>query len=1014
MPNCRRALAIAAAAVSWTSGHTLAQLSPEESLRTLRVLDGFRVELAVAEPNVLDPIAICWDEKGRMYVCEMRGFQLGPGGKGIKQLGAIRLLDDTDGDGRYETSSIFAEGLTYPTAATPYQGGLLVGTAPDLIYLKDTDGDNVADKREVLYTGFGTENHEQLLNTMQFHFDNWIMGCAGNNGGDIRSARRLDDAPVSLRRRSFRFRPLAGRFEATSGGGQYGLTCDDWGRFFTCTNSNHIIERVLPDRYLRRNEYLPVSGVLKSISDHAAAAKLHRISPMEEWRVIRTKQRAADPDLAKRMSPTELVPGGFVTAASGNIVYRGGLFGPDFVNNTFVCDSANNVVHRDVLVENGVTYVARRAKGEGEKEFLASPDNWHRPCFLAVGPDGALYVVDMYREIIETPVSIPEPIQKLIDMEAGRDRGRIYRIIPDGFRRPARPNLGQAGDDELVAELANPNAWHRHTAQRLLYERQDRAAVAPLRKAAASAESPQARLHALWALDGLRALTDDLILAALEHSEPGLRENAVRLAEGRLKDGPSAPLVAGVLALASDDHARVRFQLAFTLGELSDPRAIDALARIAERDAETSWTRIAVLSSCTNTAEPLLQRLLGKSASFCKKKSKGKTGLLRQLAALIGARQDTERIGAIIQSAAAGGDAGAWWRAACLRGIGEGLRRGKKRAIKLPSAQEALVGLLQSTSPAVRAAAADVARSMELTQTDTLRAAVASAVKTAIDAKQAMPARLAATQLLSFGVFETVAEPIGGLLTPQQPKELQTAAIAALTAMSAPEATRLLIERWRNFTPDLRTKALESIFSRKERLPLLLDGIDEGEIQPWSVDPQRREQLVKHPDAEIKERAAELFQDLDDEDRREILEQFRPALKLEGDTKRGIKVFEERCGDCHQLANVGYVVGPDLKGIKDRPPEQLLEDIILPSHALTPGYEPYVIETAQGEMITGILAAETTTSVTLLRAKGEKDTVLRRNIESMYSTSLSAMPTELEADLKPQDVADLIVFLRTQ
>jgi putative membrane-bound dehydrogenase-like protein len=996
-------------------GTVRAQLTPAEALESIEVHKGFTVEFAALEPNVVDPIALCFDENGRMYVCEMRGFQLGPGGKGAKDLGRIRLLDDRDGDGRFETAVVFADKLTYPTTVMPYAGGILVGAAPDIIFFKDTDGDDRADVREVLYTGFGTGNHEQLLNTLQFHFDNWIYACAGGNGGDIRSTRRPDDPPVSMRSRSFRMRPFTGPFEATSGGGQYGLSSDDWGRFFVCTNANHIIQRVLPDHYLRRNPFLPVSSVVTHISDHDPAAKITRISPMERWRVIRTKQRAADPAYRKRLPPTELVPGGYITAACSVQVYRGGLFGPDFVNNTFVCDASNNLVHRTRLVDNGVTYIATRTNAIDEPEFFASRDNWCRPCFLTYGPDGAIYICDMQRQIIETPASIPESIQQEIDMEAGNDMGRIYRIVPKEFQRPAKPNLGAASIEQLVAQLENPNAWYRHTAQRLLFERQDRAAVKPLLRLAAGSKTPQGRLHALWMLDGLNALPEALIIQAMEHAEAGLRQNAVRLAEKRLCGSASQQLVDAVLARADDDHARVRFQLAFTLGELRDPRAVDALAAIAAHDAETHWVRTAVLSSSASIGPALLQRVLRNDRPFRAGASSGKSSFLRELTGVIGAQQQPDAVSAIVrQVAVTSSSADTWWRAACLRGLGEGLRRGNQRTIKLPKAQSALIALLQSPTAALRDPAQQVARTIQLESTDALRKAVQAALTVATTDDLPIPRRAAAVGFLGFGTFDVVGKTLATMLNAQQPKEIQTAGIAALGTLHGDAAAQLLVDNWRNFTPDIRSKAVDALFADRSRLSLLLTGIEEEKIQPWSIDPQRRDLLLKHADAKIKRRASAVFTNTGDADRRKVFDRLKPLLELTGDPTRGFEVYKLRCSDCHQLTGVGQVVGPDLKGVKDRPAEQLLRDMIIPSLNLTPGYDPYVVRTTQGDYYTGILASETTTSVTLKRAKGEQDTILRRNIEDMYLSNVSIMPAELEKDLSDQQIADLIAFLKNQ
>ena len=235
---------------------------------------GFKVELVASEPDVVDPVAMCFDEKGRLFVCEMRGYPNGGVGTGNETRGKIKCLADKDGDGVFETCHTFAEGLRFPMGVMPYKGGLLVAVAPDLLYLEDTDGDGKADKTTVLYTGFNLANIQQMVNSLQWGLDNWVYGCAGSDGGTVTSAEKPDAPPVSLRGRGFRFKPdVPGSLEPTTGGGQYGLTADDCQRWFTATNSQHLRQIVLPDHYLRRNPYLPVSAVTLDIPEHGAACE---------------------------------------------------------------------------------------------------------------------------------------------------------------------------------------------------------------------------------------------------------------------------------------------------------------------------------------------------------------------------------------------------------------------------------------------------------------------------------------------------------------------------------------------------------------------------------------------------------------------------------------------------------------------------------------------------------------------------------------------------------------------
>src|SRR6266850_1400139 len=317
-------------------------LSARDEQATFRLPKGFKIELVASEPDIVDPVAMAFDENGRIFVAEMRAYPNAGIGTGFITSGRIVLLEDRDGDGFFEKSTVFADKLRLPTSVMPYKGGLLVANPPQIVYFEDTDGDGKADRRRSLYTGFNLSNIQQLINSLQWGLDNWVYGCAGSNGGTVHSTEKAGTQEETLRNRGVRFHPdQPGSLEPTSGGGQYGLAPDEWQQWFTATNSQHLRHIVLPDHYLRRNPALAVSAVTFDIPDHGAACKVHRISPFEAWRVERTTRRKGGPD-AKRFPATELVPGGFVTSACSPVVYLADRFPQSYYGNTFVCDPANN------------------------------------------------------------------------------------------------------------------------------------------------------------------------------------------------------------------------------------------------------------------------------------------------------------------------------------------------------------------------------------------------------------------------------------------------------------------------------------------------------------------------------------------------------------------------------------------------------------------------------------------------------------------------------------------------
>jgi putative membrane-bound dehydrogenase-like protein len=963
-------------------------LSAKEEQATFKVPKGFHVELVASEPDIVDPVAMAFDEEGRLFVAEMIGYPNGGYGTGKITSGRIRLLEDKDGSGRYTKSTLWAEGLRFPTAVMPWRGGLLVANAPDLLYFEDAKGSGKADKPRTLYTDFNQDNIQQLVNGLQYGLDNWVHGCAGSDGGVVKSVEKPDAPAVNLRARGIRFHPdVPASLEPTSGGGQYGLAPDDWGRWFVNTNSQHLRHVILPDHYLRRNPSLPVSAVTLDIPDHGAACQVHRISPFEAWRVERTTRRKEGPD-ASRFPSTELVPGGYITSACSPLVYCADAYPKEYRGNTFICDPANNLVHRDVLVPSGATFIAKRAEGEEDHEFMASTDTWFRPVHLTIGPDGAIYVLDFYREVIETPRSLPDDIKEKLNLES-RGRGRIWRVVADDAKKTPRPSLRKAPVKELVAHLADANIWWRMTAQRLLVERQDRDAVKPLEELARTSKSAVGRAHALWTLDGLKALDDDLVEKALEDDEPGVREQALRLSEPRVQKLDRLPDL--VAKCADDPSPRVRFQAAFTLGESPSDEALARLAKVARRPDNDTWTQTAVLSSVSNTAPQLLDAL-ARDEEFTRKPSANQLQMLTRLAALVATKADDATLGKALgllkvpqkQTPQA-------WQLAVLDGLGQGAR----------SSSRPLAKLWEQPPDSLKEAVAQARSLFE-------RAAV-----TARDEKAGVEERIASVRLLGNGPFALASAALPELLTPQTPSELQMNAVRALALHDSPKVAEMLLASWKEYSPAVRREAVEALFARTDRLTKLLDAIEAKKVPANQIEPFRLDQLRRHSNTAIKQRAQKLLAGQLAPDRQKVVDAYKPALELESDKERGKAVFKKNCATCHRLENVGVEVGPDLlSALRNKSREQLVIDVMDPSREVDPRYLNYLVTTKRGQTLSGMIVSETGTSVTLRRAEKAEDVILRSEIDKIEGTSKSVMPENLETQLSKQDLADLIAYLQ--
>ncbi len=964
-------------------------LTPEQERATFRVPDGFRVELVAAEPNVVDPVAMNFDAKGRLWFVEMPGYPNEGVATGTQTQGKVKVLTSTKGDGIFDRCDTFAEGLRFPTGVLPWGKGVIVANAPDLIYLEDTDGDNRADTKRVLYTGFSLANIQQLVNSLQWGLDNWVHATVGGSGGTITCPEKPSMPPVTLRGRHIRFRPdVPGSLEPTSGGGQYGLTADAAGNWFTATNSQHLRQIVLPDHYLRRNPYLSVPAVTLDIPEHGASCKVFRISPFEAWRVERTSRRVADPAILKRLPPTEAVPGGFVTSGCSPLIYLDDRYPAEYQGTVFICDPANNLITRDKLHVNGSVFKATRA--DANREFLASTDNWFRPVHLTLGPDGAIYVLDFYREVIETPLSIPEDIKKRLNLQS-RKRGRIWRVVADtgtAAKTPAIPSLASSSAVELARLLTHANRTVRLLAQQQIVERQAKEAIETLETIVANG-TDVARIHAAWTLQGLGALKEAAILTLLKHPSPICRQNGLKLAEPSLRT--SQPLRQTVLAMIDDTHPHVRLQLAFTLGELPADESGPALATLLLRGGDV-WLQSAVFSSTRDSAPQVLATLLQVQATETLPETPLRA-ILGRLANQIGSRNDDSTTMALLKTMA-DTRLPVGRRAAVLEGLGAALQNTKTPLNQLWSSRQ------PDRQPAIQE----------------LLPIVWGALRATTDSQAPLETRLFAARLAAHAPWELALSALQPLLDPRQPSELQLAAVRSLGAHDNAQVVPLLLEPWEQYSPSVRREATEVLFARTERLQQLASVIAQRNALPTLLDTARIEQLrkLKHPNAEVNATLQKLFAARSVTPRAKVVEQYLSVLELKADPKAGKAVFKKNCAVCHRLENEGVEVGPDLAAaIKDKPSDYLLIAILDPSREVDSRYVNYTVSLKNGKLITGMLAVETPSSVTLRRAEKAEDTVLRSQIDEITATAKSLMPEEFEKQLTRQELADVIAYLRS-
>ncbi len=968
--------------------------SPIEAVGSFVVRAGFHAELVAAEPLISSPVAVAVDESGAAYVVEMRDYSE----HRPEQLGRITRLTDTDGDGKYDRATVFLDHLPWPTAVTCWDGGVFLGSTPDILYAKDTNGDGVADIREVVFTGFASNyapyatnqlNVQALLNSFQWGLDQRIHGATSVSGGKVRRVEseftRKWRAKSDIRRggitvdrneemdlsgRDFSFDPRTLELRSEPGGGQHGMSFDDAGRKFVCSNSDHLQLIEFNDLVPNPNPFHEMPSSRQSIAVDGAAAEVFRQSPDEPWRVLRTKWRVAG--VVPGMIEGGGRPSGYFTGATGVTIYRGDAYGPDFAGDAFIADCGSNLIHRKKLRRSldGLSLVGERATDEAQSEFLASTDNWFRPVQFYNAPDGCLWVVDMYRETIEHPWSLPLDLKRHLDLDSGRDRGRLWRLSPDQPPSGKKHSYFQSQEPSAwVRGLEHPNGWHRDTAARLLHQAQASEVVSGLRGLLAHSPHSLARLHALQVLAGYGALADADWARAARDLEPAMRRHAFQKLGTTLRQHPAVEtrtetsLLLAASEVETDPLARL--EIAFSLGAVSGTEKFTALKLLLKRGPSL------VQEAVIHAAAGLESRLWLEGVTT---ETTAQETYLIELARVIGRRAETSEMGPVLERAFQFSSATATmtWVDALADGAA---RRGRKLTEfdgnhRLPACFDTALALATNGS----------------------RGSVAAVRLLAWDERPGMGARL--VSLLASGP-DDIAEAARGSL--RRHHEVFTNSILFRTAWGAAKPTRrtALVDLWLRQTEGART---------------LLAAAADHAVDSHEWNAAQIVALRNHGDAEVQTTARRLLGE-PPASRQAVIEQFVGSLGLRGDPAKGAAHFRERCATCHAFHGEGTVVGPDLASVAANGPEKLLVAILDPNREVAPNFAAWTAETADDETLSGIKLRDTVTTVTLRQAGGTDMTLDRARLRRLDSDGRSLMPEGLEQGWQSQDLADVLAYL---
>lgn len=962
-----------------------APMSPEESAKRLVVQPGFSTRLFAAEPDITKPIALAWDERGRLWIAETIDYPNEQQAEGQGR-DRIKICEDTNGDGKADKFTVFADKLSIPTSLCFGNGGLIVIEGGHTLFLKDTDGDDKADERRVLFSGWNMGDTHATASNLRYGLDNWIWGTVGYSGfnGEVGGKQ------VKFGMGVFRFKPdgSALEFIRSSNNNTWGLGLTEDGIVLGSTaNGNAAWYMAIPNRY-----YEAVSGW--SASRMESVADSQAIYPVTE------KVRQVDWHHK-------------YTAGAGSALYTARSFPQEFWNRiSFVCEPTGHLIGWFRWERQGADF-----KAVNLGSFLASDDEWTAPIVAEVGPDGALWMLDWYNYIVQH-----NPVPQGFKNGRGnayettlRDKrhGRIYRVAADAASNSgsAGMNLSQASAAELVAALKSDNQGWRNHAQRKLVERGQKDAVEPLRALVAGSRpdalglNPTA-VHALWTLHGLGAVGDTAV-AALKNPSPDVRRAAVNVLP-RSTATVTALLAAELLA---DQDAQVRLATLLALADSPDDELAGQAVAVALKDksnADDRWLREAATAAAVRHNLGFGRALLNAGDAF-----PPSVGEVIRVVARHYASPAPDNVVGVVAAFAKSPQA---TMSALLDGLTAGWPDDKPLLLDT-EAREELTGAMAGLTDATRAKLLVLAQKWGAQDSfkDQFAAATKSLRTELANASLADADRLtAARNLLRLADQPDSVKAVLGQITPQSAPAFGGGLIGALTESKLASTGGEIIGVWTRLSPGQKRAALGTLLRRAEWAGALLDAVTSGAVLRNDLGQEHWQQLRNHRDQTLARRARDLANagQTVSADRQEVVQKLMPAAKQAGDVAAGKEHYTKNCAVCHKLEGQGQNIGPELTGVGARPKDDILMEILDPNRSVEANYRLWTVTTKDGESLAGRLDAETQTSVELTDLAGGKHIVQRKDITSLESSNQSIMPTGFE-QLGEKGLADLLAFLAT-
>ena len=952
----------------------------------------FKLELVASEPLVFDPVEMQFDENLRAYVLEMPGYPLRDAESRLVE------LVDTDNDGTYDKRVVMDENLGVATSFMPYKEGFLVASPPHLLFIKDTNGDGKIDQRQKLMGGFSDENLQHNFNGLTYGLDNWIYAANGGNSGKPFFEDRPDSI-LDIRETNLRF-DLENKRMAKVGrsSGGFKLTFDNWGHLFETHNLTHVSNLVFEDRYLK-DISLGRERTLVNISDHEENGT-SRIYPIGEQ-----ETRVNHPEQS-----------GYFSGACGITHFGGGVFPTDFNNNILVADCVLNLIHLDVLSSEGSAF--KTSRNREKVEFLASSDRSFRPVNMSVGPDGSLYVLDIHREVIEHPEWIPDELEEKMDLNAGKDQGRIYRIVPKENWSPISSDFNMDDVKGLVSFLGSKNQWTRTTAQRLLVTNNRQEAIPFLEAQFENSEDDLARLHSLWTLEGLGDLKTSVLKKALHDPSTGVRENAIKITESKLNN--KIELVDELIVLVNDENQRVGMQAALSLGTLNSKNYNGRSEAIASSISKTVlasaldyWATIAMTTALQPQAFEFAQKLIVESKDELSEKS---VELLGMLSEKIAKDQNIKGLTTLINDMKRT-EVSPEIKTTLIESFASGLQKSEGQNWSPSNARNltiALNGIESEEEVALIRATGSLRQAAGLSASTKIKGMMYTAGRAIFNTELSVENRLEQLRLLELDDFKNRAELLYRLLDNKQPLALQEEALSQLSDSDNRTIGKKLLELWPALGPMARKKATDILLYKSYNHDILLTAMENNTVNlgEFNLDLERRRTLLMWSEKDIQERTKKLFSDSGVVTRKDAIDNMRPALAMDGNATSGATVFNTLCAQCHSYRDQGKEVGPALTEVNRKSKESLLYDILDPNAGVDTKYLNHQVKTTDGNILTGLVFLETDTEIGLKMMGGDEKVIPKSTIESFSSLGTSMMFEGLEGSMTHQEMADLLAFLQ--